>query len=67
MTRYHDKSDLSQKVEWEGGVSHAIFDYGITADELPDETPDEVRAAWERLQYDADHDIQIVEDWLCHA
>jgi len=67
MMKYHDKSDLSQKVEWEGSVSGAIFDYGVTADELPDETPDEVRAAWERLQSDAFSDILIVEDWLRHA
>jgi hypothetical protein len=48
--RYTDKQALVDKVDWEGGVAVAILDYGISSDELPEDTPDEIVEAWKVVE-----------------
>lgn len=46
MSGYKSRSDLAAKVDWEGGIFEAL-EYGITADEMPD---DELRVLWADLE-----------------
>lgn len=62
-SRYHDREDLAAKVEWEGGVSDAILDYGITHDQLPEGTPTEVVEAWKRVE-EVSPDERMLGLWL---
>jgi uncharacterized protein (DUF1800 family) len=65
--RFESREALAAKVEWEGGVMEAV-DYGIKAEEMPDE---ELRALWADLQvkYKAADEVSskinaLLEDWL---
>ena len=63
MSKYDDREELAAKVEWEGGVSETILGYGITVEDLPDETPAEVRAAWARMEA-VSPDERMIGHWL---
>ena len=58
--------ELAGKVEWEGGVAEAILSYGITPDELPDDTPAEITEAWQRV-FGVTTDIEKIEMYLEEA
>lgn len=60
---YNTESELNAKIEWEGGLIEAIFEYGISAEDLPRHTPENIRAAWGRLD-DAQVDVDLIEKWL---
>lgn len=60
---YEDKQELADKVEWEGGLTDAILDYGISAVDLPADTPAYIREAWGRIQ-DVSSDVDLITEWL---
>ena len=60
---YESPGALAGKVEWEGGLASAIFDYGISPEDLPAGTPEEVRAAWVTV-CKCRPAINIIENWL---
>jgi hypothetical protein len=57
------REELAGKVDWEGGVSEAITGYGMSTRNLPDDAPEAVRSAWQRV-YDMASDIELIEHWL---
>jgi hypothetical protein len=44
-SKYESSQDLAYKVQWEGGFTAFVFDYGISEAELPDDLPADVREA----------------------
>jgi hypothetical protein len=63
---FDSRDELQGKVEWEGGVSEAIFSYGLTADDLPPGTPWEVVKAWRMLEAAREAE-EIISVWLYAA
>lgn len=63
MSTYESIADLYDKVDWEGGLTSAVFDYGILAEDLPEDTPEKIWRAWEALQSQADN-VRAIESWL---
>ena len=62
-SKYESREDLAAKVDWEGGVSEAINGYGIGADELPEDTPADIVAAWRRVEI-IGGDVEFIQEWL---
>ncbi len=62
-SRYKSKEDLEAKIDWEGGLTEVIFDYGIHATELPVDTPAEVVRAWEAVEACRDA-LRTIYGWL---
>lgn len=62
-SRYESREDLAAKVDDEGGVSEAINGYGIGSDDLPEDTPADIVAAWRRVESTYD-EIRCIENWL---
>jgi hypothetical protein len=60
---YASISDVYDKVEWEGGLWAAVFDYGIRAADLPDGTDPGIVAAWTALEGQAANG-ELIEAWL---
>lgn len=46
MSKYVSSSDLKQKADWEGGILELIFGYGLSAKDLPDDLPGDIRTAF---------------------
>jgi hypothetical protein len=61
--KYESAADLAAKVDYEGSVADAIIGYGIKTEDLPDETPPDVRAAWDRVAGITD-DVNYIIEWL---
>jgi hypothetical protein len=61
--KYESVADLYDKVDWEGGLTEALFGYGIAAEDLPDGTPGDIVAAWATLE-DLSGTIRGIEAWL---
>lgn len=62
-SRYESREDLASKVEWEGGVTEAINGYGISADELPEDAPGDIVAAWRQVE-EIDDAVNSIQCWL---
>jgi hypothetical protein len=61
--KYESVADLADKVQWEGGLTAAILDYGIRVADLPDGAPADVQSAWKRVEDVAD-DVNFIQRWL---
>jgi hypothetical protein len=57
------REEVAEKVDWEGGVSEAITDYGLSVDILPADTPPTIVEAWKRIK-DTDNDVMRISHWL---
>lgn len=64
MSRFASTEDLAAKIEWEGGITEAILDYGIKSEDLPEGTPDEVVKAWQLIETDTAQAVKVISDWL---
>ena len=60
---YESKQALADKVDWEGGVAEAIMGYGISSEELPKDTPDEIVEAWKEAEK-AKAAFDKINDWI---
>jgi hypothetical protein len=58
-----NKHDLANKVDWEGGVWEAICGYGMDDSWLPENTPQEIRDAWNRVRA-TEQDVRVINEWL---
>lgn len=63
MSKYPSREDLAEKADWEGGILELVFGYGMSQEELPDNTPGPVRDAFTRL-FDIKSDVRTIQDWL---
>jgi hypothetical protein len=61
--QYESAYDLASKVDNEGGVTDAIIGYGIPPKYLPDDVPENIKAAWERV-YGIGDDVEFIAEWL---
>jgi hypothetical protein len=61
--RYESREALARKVDWEGDTVEAIVGYGISADQLPEDTPQEVVDAWKNVE-GIRADLRIIDNWL---
>jgi hypothetical protein len=61
--KYVDKQELDDKIEWEGGIAEFTMGYGVNLEELPDETPDNVREAFRHLLA-ARRAVAIIQAWF---
>lgn len=57
------KEELAAKVEWEGGLAEAVFGYGLTRADMPEDAPTWVWANWQCLM-DAKGALRRIEEWL---
>lgn len=63
MSERWTKEEVRDKVDWEGGVAEALTGYGIDSSVLPDDTPDDIVEAWDRV-YFSRQDVDKIERWL---
>ena len=61
--RYESVRSLAEKVEWEGGVTEAITEYGIFPDALPEGTPQSIIHAWTEV-YESRGYVDEIATWL---
>jgi hypothetical protein len=61
--KYETKEDLAAKVDWEGGLAETIFGYGISADELPENTPPRIVRCWTAVEQ-VSGDLNEIDNWL---
>jgi hypothetical protein len=57
------KEKIFSKLDWEGGTWEGICGYGIDVSVLPEDAPERVKLAWQRVQASKD-DVWIINDWL---
>lgn len=62
MADKYDVEDLYTKIDWEGGIVESMI-YGISAEQLPEETPAKVISAWKKI-YEALDSLPVIQDWL---
>lgn len=48
MSAYESRAEVAAKIDWEGGFFEAVFGYGITLEDLPEDDP-ELREAWQEM------------------
>lgn len=36
MSRYENRQELANKIDWEGGIFDMLFGYGLRAEDLPE-------------------------------
>lgn len=53
---YNSSRELAQKADYEGGLDGMIFGYGLSLDELPDDMPEEIYLAIQRV-------LEVKEDF----
>jgi hypothetical protein len=58
------KREIADRVEYEGGVVHAIVGYGLDSTCLPKDAPAAVVEAWNRLYDDVTDDVCTISLWL---
>lgn len=58
------KEEIDAKIDWEGGIAETITGYGLAPSCLPEDAPQSVKTAWERLYTQAREDIDIIDKWL---
>jgi len=58
------RTKLSAQVDREQGLLHLIFDVGYDPVLLPDNTPDVIVSAWNRLHTQAVKDVDLIRSWL---
>lgn len=58
------REELAAKVDWEGGVAETLTGYGLASGMLPEDAPQTVKSAWERLYTQGREDIEVIEEWL---
>lgn len=61
--RFESVTALVGKVEWEGGLLEAMFGYGIDAEDLPLDTPENIKTAWAAVR-GVRQEICLIEEWL---
>lgn len=61
--RFKTISDLYDKLDWEGGFPDIIWNYGVSWNDLPPSTPDEIVRIWQMLE-GMDESIRKVQGWL---
>lgn len=48
MSPYLDRTEVANKVDWEGGLD-AVLEYGLRAEDLPEDDI-ELREAWQAME-----------------
>lgn len=67
MTRYENRQEIFEKMNWEGGLE-MFLDYGFSAEDLPEgdaelsEVTNDMLLAWEDYQLYADRFMGLFSD-----
>ena len=57
------REELAARVDNEGGIWEAVFHYGLTVEDLPDDVPHNIAEAWYDVQK-ASYSIGVISRWL---
>jgi hypothetical protein len=49
MSRYENRQELANKIDWEGGIHEMLFGYGLSRGDLPQDD-DELLVAFEYVE-----------------
>ena len=60
---YQSVAELANKIDWEGGVTEFILGYGFDVAALPPGSPENIKAAFLRVQAVYD-DVNEIQQWL---
>ncbi len=60
---YGSKEDLANAIDWEGGIFALVLDYGLSIEDLPPNTPEDIIEAFNELIAIGVY-TQKISDWL---